>query len=40
MAFDPKREGRVGKTCSKREAEVGESQAGREVWAGNVNMEL
>lgn len=40
MAFDPKREGGVGKTFRKREAEVGESQVGMEVWAGDVNMEL
>lgn len=40
MAFDPKSEGGVGKTCSKREAEVGEREVGRGVWAGDVNMEL
>lgn len=38
MAFDPESEGGVGKTCSKREAEVGESKVERGVWAGDVNM--
>lgn len=40
MTFDPKREGRVGKTCRKREAETGVSQVGREMWVRDVNIEL